>query len=151
MRRVLALLALSVCIAFAQTAITTARMDGTVTDPQGAVVIGAEVTVTNTNTGASFKATTDEHGVWALPSMQEAPYRVSVTMKGFRTTVIDRVVMDAGIPVTVNAKLEIGSMTETVEVSGTQELVQTSSATVNNRSEERRVGKECRSRWSPYH
>jgi hypothetical protein len=71
--------------------------------------------------------------------MQEAPYRVSVTMKGFRTTVIDRVVMDAGIPVTVNAKLEIGSMTETVEVSGTQELVQTSSATVNNSLEKRQM------------
>ncbi|MGD0869762.1 MAG: TonB-dependent receptor [Bryobacteraceae bacterium] len=114
-------------------------MDGTVTDPQGAVVIGAEVTVTNSNTGASFKATTDEHGQWALPSMPEAPYRVSVTMKGFRTTVIDRVVMDAGIPVTVNARLEIGQMTETVEVSGTQELVQTSSANVANSLEKRQM------------
>jgi hypothetical protein len=113
-------------------------MDGTVTDPQGAVVVGAEVTVVSAN-GASFKATTDEHGQWALPSMPQATYRVSVTMKGFRTTVVDRVVMEPGIPVTVNAKLEIGSMTETVEVSGTQELVQTSSATVNNSLEKRQM------------
>src|ERR1017187_9772112 len=138
MRRVFALLALSACIAFAQTAITNARMDGTVTDPQGAVVVGAEVTVVSAN-GASFKATTDEHGQWALPSMPQATYRVSVTMKGFRTTVVDRVVMEPGIPVTANAKLEIGSMTETVEVSGTQELVQTSSATVNNSLEKRQM------------
>ena len=107
-------------------------MDGTVTDPQGAVVIGADVTVINSNTGASFKATTDEHGQWTLPSMPEATYSVSVTMKGFRTTVVDSVVMDVGIPVTVNAKLEIGQVSETVEVSGTQELVQTTSATVTN-------------------
>ena len=78
MRRIFALLALSACIAFAQTAITTARMDGTVTDPQGAVVVGAEVTVVSAN-GASFKATTDEHGQWALPSMPQATPKLAVT------------------------------------------------------------------------
>ena len=139
MRRVLALVALSACIAFAQTATTTARMDGTVTDPQGAVVAGAELTVVNSNMGTSFKATTNEHGEWALPAMAEGTYRVSVTMKGFRTTLIENVTMDAGVPVTVNAKLELGQMTETVEVSGTQELVQATSATVNTTIQGRQV------------
>ena len=114
MRRLLALLALCATFAFAQVAITTARMDGTVTDSQGAVVIGADVTVVNSNTGANFKATTDEHGQWTLPSMPAATYKVSVTIKGFRTTIVNNVVMDAGIPVTVNAKLEVGAVSETV-------------------------------------
>src|ERR1017187_1024478 len=131
MKRVLALLALSACIAFAQTATTTARMDGTVTDAQGAVVAGADVTVVNLNTNASFKATTDNRGQWALPSMSQAVYRVSVTTRGFRTAVIDGVNMAAGIPVTVNAKLEVGAVAETVEVVAAQELVQTTDATVN--------------------
>jgi hypothetical protein len=72
MRRLFALLALSTCVAIAQVAITTARMDGTVTDAQGAVVIGADVTVVNTNTAANFKATTDDHGQWNLASMPAA-------------------------------------------------------------------------------
>ena len=113
MRRVLAVLALSAGIAFAQTATTTARMDGTVTDPQGAVVVGAELTVVNSNMGTSFKTTTNEHGEWALAAMSEGTYRVTVAMKGFRTTLIENVTMDAGVPVTVNAKLELGQMTET--------------------------------------
>lgn len=139
MRRVLALLALSACIAFAQTAITTAQMDGTVTDPQGAVVAGAEVTVVSSDTGASFKATSNEHGVWAVPALSQGTYRVSVTMKGFRNLIVDHVVMDSGIPVTVNTKLELGQMTETVEVSSTQELVQATSATVNSSLERRQM------------
>ena len=139
MKALLAMLALCATLAFAQVAITTARMDGTVTDPQGAVVVGADVVVLNTNTGASFKATTDDHGLWILPSMPQARYRVTVSLKGFRTAVIDDVVMDAGVPVTVNAKLEVGAVSETVEVSGAQELVQTNSATVNSSLEKRQL------------
>ena len=139
MRKLMALLALAAGIAFAQTAQTTARMDGTVNDAQGAVVAGASVTVINQNTGANFKATTDDHGLWILPSMPQAVYRVSVSSKGFRTTVIDNVTMDAGIPVTVNARLEVGAVTETVEVSGTQELVQTSEAALNSSLEKRQM------------
>ena len=139
MKTLFAVSVLCASIAFAQVAITTARLDGTVTDSQGAVVIGADVTVVNSNTGANFKTTTDEHGQWTLPSMPAAIYKVSVTMKGFRTTIIDNVVMDAGIPVTVNAKLEVGAVSETVEVSGTQELVQTTSATVANSLEKNQM------------
>ena len=47
----------------------TSRMDGVVTDPSGAAVPGAEVTVTNLATDQNFKTTTDDHGEWALPSM----------------------------------------------------------------------------------
>jgi hypothetical protein len=66
-------------------------------------------------------------------------YRVTVSTKGFRTTVIDSVTMDAGIPVTVNAKLEVGAVAETVEVVATQELVQTADATVNASLEKRQM------------
>ena len=138
MRKLLALLALSACIALAQTAITTAQMDGTVTDPQGALVVGAGVIVTS-DTGAGFKATTNERGVWAVPALPGGTYRVSVTMKGFRTTLIDHVVMESGIPATVNAKLEMGQATEMIEVSAAQEMVQTTSATVNNSLDRRQI------------
>jgi hypothetical protein len=114
-------------------------MDGTVTDAQGAVIVGASVTVVNTNTDANFKATTDARGQWVLASMQQGVYRVTASQNGFRTTVIDNITMDAGIPVTVNAKLEVGAVAETVEVSGTQELVQTADASLNSSLEKRQM------------
>jgi hypothetical protein len=139
MSKLLAVLVLCASLALAQTAITTARMDGTVTDSQGAVVAGADVTVVNLNTGANFKAATDDHGQWFLPAMPQGVYRVSATMTGFRTTVVQNVAMDAGVPITVNAKLEVGAVSETIEVAGTQELVQTETASVDRSMERRQM------------
>jgi hypothetical protein len=131
MKTLLAILALGASMAFAQT-VNTARMDGSVTDPQGAVVVGADVTVVNSNTATNFKTKTGDRGQWAVPALPQGVYRVSVAMKGFRTTVVEDVVMDAGVPVTVNAKLQIGQVTETVEVSGAAALVQADNATINS-------------------
>ena len=74
---------------------STARLLGTVTDPTGAVVVGAAVTAHNVATGMERKAVTMENGEYSIPLLPIGEYTV--------------------------------------------------------RSEERRVGKECRSRWSPYH
>ena len=118
---------------------TTSSLDGTVTDPQGAAVAGAQVVVTNVNNGQTFKATTNESGYWILPSMSSGVFKVSVTMQGFRTETVENVKIDAGVPTTANAKLELGSVTEVVEVTGGAELVQTSNATVNSTLEGRFV------------
>jgi hypothetical protein len=117
----------------------TARMDGTVTDPQGAAIVGAQILVINVDTGAPFKAATNERGEWVIPAMPNGTYRVTITMQGFKTTTIDNVKMDAGVPQTVNAKLELGQLTETVEVSAGAEIVQTTTASVNSTLQGRQV------------
>ena len=122
---------LTASLALAQVT-TTSPLDGTVGDPQGAAVIGAEVVVANMDNGQTFKVLTDDHGHWALPSMPAAVYKVTVSLKGFRTTVIDGVKIDAGVPATVNVKLEIGQVTETVEVAAGADMVQTTNATVSS-------------------
>jgi len=137
MRTLLALVAFA-AIAFSQ-ATTTSTLDGTVTDPQGAVVAGAKIVVTNVDTGQNLDATTDEHGHWVLSSMPAANYRITVSMSGFRTLSIDGVKMDAGVPKTVPAKLEIGQVTETVEVTTSADLVQTTNATVASTLQGRQV------------
>jgi hypothetical protein len=139
LKTLLALLALCATLAFGQTAGTTARMDGTVTDPQGAVVVGANVTITNSSTATAFKATTDGHGQWAVPALPQGDYQVTVAATGFRTTIIQNVVMDAGVPATVNTKMQLGSLTETVEVSGAEDLVQATSATINSTIEGQQI------------
>src|SRR5262249_10788391 len=64
---------------------------------------------------------------------------VTVSIKGFRTASIDGVKIDAGVPKTVNVKLEVGSVTETIEVQAGGELVQATSATISSTVQQRQV------------
>jgi hypothetical protein len=66
-------------------------------------------------------------------------YRVRVSIKGFRTVTIDAVKIDAGVPKTVNVKLEVGAVTETVEVEATGDLVQATTATITSTVQQRQV------------
>jgi hypothetical protein len=112
--------------------VNTSRIEGTVSDPSGAAVPGAEVTVTNLATDQIFKTTTADHGEWALPSMAAATYKIAVIKPGFKAGLAPGVEVNAGVPATVNIKLEVGAATETVEVVGGAEVVQTSSAAVSS-------------------
>jgi len=118
---------------------TTARMDGTITDPSGAAVPGAKVEVIQTATGQKFEASTDEKGYWALPSLQTGTYKVTVTHDGFKSSTNENVVIDAGVPATVNMALSVGAATETVEVTAGAEIVQTDSSTVSSTLQGRQV------------
>ncbi len=121
-------LALGLC-AFSQ--MNTSPVSGTVTDPTGAAVPGAEVTVSNSATGAVFKTVTNERGEWALSSMQAATYRVSVTKTGFKAGVVPAALVNSGVAAVVNVKLELGQASEVIEVVGGAEIVQTSGAEVS--------------------
>jgi hypothetical protein len=59
-------------------------------------------------------------------------YTVTLSRQGFKTVTIENVKVDAGVPASANAKLEVGSLAETVEVSGGAEILQTQSATVTS-------------------
>jgi carboxypeptidase family protein len=126
----LVLLVVLAGLTFAQ--VTTGRLEGTVTDPQGAAVPGAEVKVINKETGQLFETAADEKGLWAIPSVATATYTVTVKHPGFKNMTIENVKVDAGVPATVNAKLEVGSLAETVEVSAGAEVLQTATATVTS-------------------
>jgi len=116
--------------AFAQ--LNTATLDGLVTDPQGALIAKAEVIVTHVETGQKFNTVTDDKGHWAVPSLSIGTYNVSVTAPGFKRVTKDGVKMDAGIPATVNLTLEVGAISETVEVTGAAEIVESATATVSS-------------------
>ncbi len=124
--------ALVVCAFSAFAQVNTARIDGTVTDPTGAAVPAAEVTVTNVATGQQVKTSTSEKGEYAVASMQAATYRVTVTKAGFRVAEVGGIVVNAGVPASVNIKLDIGQTNEVVEVSAGAEIVQTSSASISS-------------------
>src|SRR5579859_3586989 len=106
------------------------RVSGTVTDASGAVVAGVKVTLTNEATQARRDLTTDRNGFYSADDMPVGSYTVSAAKSGFKTTVEKGNVVDAGGRLTVNVKLQIGTVTETVEVLGAAESVNTTSGEV---------------------
>src|SRR3954451_103015 len=129
MKRLLLALSLGV-LAFGQS--TSSRITGTITDPAGSSLPDATVTATNTETGVSFKTISGGQGEFAIPALPAATYRIGVAAKGFRTGIVNEVKLDAAVPATVNIKLEVGAVTETVEVAASAEVIQSASATVSS-------------------
>jgi hypothetical protein len=110
----------------------TTSLSGTVSDPQGAAVPNAAIKVINRDTNATFTTTTNDRGEYAVAAIPAATYRVSVTASGFKTANLNDVKIDTGVPATVNVKLELGQLAETIEVSGGAEVLQTATATVSS-------------------
>jgi Carboxypeptidase regulatory-like domain len=124
-----ALLLLSSVGAFAQT--ESARISGRVTDLTGAVIGGAQCTITNIETGISTTTTTNEDGIYVLPDLHPAIYRLTIQKEGFRTVVQPSVQLYAQDALNENFMLAIGPATESVTVLGDTFGVRTDSAAVS--------------------
>jgi hypothetical protein len=110
-----------------------ASVTGSVTDATGAVIPGVQVTLLNTQTNATHQAITSPTGFYTISKVLPGPgYRLSFTLKGFETLVVNDIYLGVGAVRTQNANLKIGSLTEQVEVSaGTEDIsLNTTDATV---------------------
>jgi hypothetical protein len=112
----LALSSLLSCAAWSQN--TTGSLSGTVTDPGGAVVAGAKVEVLSQGTGVVTALTTNESGVYRAAFLIPGMYNVRVQAAGFRTFETRNVEVQLAREPVVNAALEVGSVGETIEVTG---------------------------------
>jgi len=115
---------------FAQTSTTSLR--GTVTDPKGAVVPKAGVTLNDASTGFSRRTTTDDQGVYQFLQIPPATYSVTVEAAGFSKVKQENVVLQVNSPATLNIPLEIHATEVTVEVSGVAPVVNTADASIGN-------------------
>jgi hypothetical protein len=98
---------------------------GRVTDPSGAVVPGAEVTVTDEGTGIMIKIETGPTGDWVAPYLPPDTYTVEVEGRGFKAETVTGVKLDVGQLRRVDSKLQIGETTATVSVAASQLALQT--------------------------
>jgi hypothetical protein len=105
-------------------------ISGTVTDPSGAAVAGATVTVVNTGTNATYTATTSELGAYTLAQLTVGLYEVHVKQASFKEFVAKSVEVHTSTVTEINAKLELGAATEVVSVEASDVQVQTASAVV---------------------
>ncbi len=90
---------------------------GTVTDPSGAVIAGASVTATNTATRLGAQTTTTSSGNYTIPNLRVGTYEVTVEQGGFKKAVQSGIVVEVGQTVRVDAALQLGETTQSVEVS----------------------------------
>jgi hypothetical protein len=126
----LCLFALCPASLHAQAASTTS-IAGAVTDATGAVVAGASVKLTDKATNTPRTAVSNDTGRYFFANVVSGDYEIAVSKTGFRTTKTI-VTASVGTPLTVDLKLELGSVSETVEVTATGAELQTLNATVGN-------------------
>jgi Carboxypeptidase regulatory-like domain len=117
----------------------TSGIEGTVVDPSGASVAGAEVTVTDLSTGVPQKAKTSENGTFRIQRLSPGTYKVEVTAPGFKTWTAESVVLEANQIRTLNSALAVGEQKSTVEVTAETAAVETGKSTVGRAIETKTV------------
>jgi hypothetical protein len=122
---VLLLVSVSACLAQ-----STATLAGTVTDPSGAVVPGAQVTVHSLATGLDRQLVTDSAGLYVAPSLVPGDYQVQAKAAGFSQYTVKSVTLDVDQHVTVNMALALSTAGETVQVESTASQIETQTMTV---------------------
>jgi hypothetical protein len=110
----------------------TTTLSGVVTDDQGGVVPGADVVAKNNATALTIQGVTDGTGRFVLAGVLPGTYTVTVTLMGFKTAILPDVQVLTGTPAAVKVTLKVGTLEETVVVTGQTEVVQATSPTVSS-------------------
>lgn len=118
---------------------TLGEIAGEVVDASGSAVPAAKVTVTNVATNVSRSSTTNEAGIYSFPALVPGTYSVRVEAGGFRPTVRTGIELQVQQTARVDFRLEVGQVSETVEVVASSSLLTSESATVGTVIENRRI------------
>jgi Carboxypeptidase regulatory-like domain len=112
---------------------------GEVTDASGGLVPGATVTVTNVATGISLTTTTNERGVYSLPGLRPGDYTVTIELQGFTKFVRGGITLQVAQVLRLDAALQTGNVTETVQVESAASLLQTDVSSRGSVIDERKI------------
>ena len=111
--------------------VITSTIVGIVTDPQKAVVAGANITLTNQDTGVTWKATSDDSGTYQFANLQAGHYQIEVKKQGFADALTTSITLENGTTRRINVALDMGKVAETVDVSSAAAIVKTDDANVS--------------------
>lgn len=111
---------------------TTGTLTGLVTDPQGAIVSGATITLTNSETRVEAKTTSTDQGEFVFPQVPPGRYLLSVEATNFKKALATDLVVQVGITSRTTVVLEVGSVTEQVTITATQDIVNSSTPTLTS-------------------
>src|SRR5262245_823592 len=118
---------------------SSAQISGTAKDQSGAVLPGVELTMTQTETGVARSTITNETGSYVFSNLPTGPYRLEASLPGFRTYVQTGIVLQVNANPVVNVILELGQISEQVEVQANTALVETRSTGVGQVIENERI------------
>ncbi len=107
-------------------------ISGTVTDPSGAVIPNARISIKNTVTGVTRATVTDARGLYDAPGLSPGPYTVSASARWFKTTVQSHITLTVGAVQTVTYALQVGAATQTIQVTGAAATVNLVSSALSN-------------------
>ncbi len=145
MRRFLTRFVLAVLLA-AGTLVGTANAQalygsivGNVTDPQGSVLPGVSVKITNTGTGLTLETTTDDTGSYVFRNLPPGNYDMTLSAKGFKELKQEAIVVSAGNPKRADAALQVGGTTESVTVTADAATLKTEKADLNTELNSKQV------------
>jgi hypothetical protein len=116
-----------------------ASISGIVSDSTGAVLAGSKVTARDLDRGLTFSANTNETGFYLIPELNPGNYELTAEMAGFRTYVLDRLPLQTQQKATVNITMEVGMVTERVEVTGSAQMIESTSATLSSVVENKKI------------
>src|SRR5690348_10228764 len=125
----LVLLSFAVWVANAQSGFE-AQIRGTITDPSGALVVGANVTLVNTSTNVPLTTRTDDNGLYTFNGLRPDKYDLFVERSGFRRAESKGIVLAVSQQAVINVTLQIGSVSSSVSVTAAAPLLDTGSATL---------------------
>ncbi len=137
LRTLILSLLLTASALFAQ--VSTASINGTVTDSQGSVIVGTQLTLTNVDTRVELRTTTNEAGLYRFQNLVIGRYTLSATASGFSTKKVDTFQLSVGQDATLDFKLTLGSVSEQVTVEAGALAVQASSAELGSVVEQKQI------------
>ena len=148
--RILAAVVAVASFAFAQDS-RTATLVGTVTDNSGAAVPKATVTVTNVQTRVAAHAETSAEGSYYISFLNIGDYEVTIEAAGFKKLIRTGITLQAGSTIRIDAQLEVGALTQEVEVSAASPLLATDSAAVGGIDDAKKVHETPMLQSKPQH
>ena len=110
----------------------TGTILGTVTDPTGAIISGATVTAKNIATNETRTFTTDAEGFYRFSALPSGTYTVTATSPSFRTAVVSNLALDVNMQARTDITMQVGNISERVEVAGTTPQLQTNTAAMGS-------------------
>ena len=135
--RILALILISAVAVIGQT--NKGGISGAVTDPNGAAIPGATVTITNLGTNETSTATTSDEGTYSIRSLDPVNYGLTVEAANFKKAVVQNVKVDTASVATINVTLEAGNIGEQVTITSDAPLVSSESGTTGQTITERQI------------
>jgi hypothetical protein len=125
-------IALFVVLMLAMSAMSFAQgltaVTGRITDPTGAVIPGVEITITNAATGAVRTVVSNEQGIYSAAQLPPGTYNIKAELAGFKPKAANNVALPVDQIITVNLPLEVGAVTDIVDVTASAEVVNTENA-----------------------